>query len=48
MAITLVEMGMGIGDVRTALNLDAAFTYLEEMARTKHREDEALLGRLLE
>ncbi len=48
MAITLVEMGMGIGDVRTTLNLDAAFTYLEDAARAKHREDEALLGRLLE
>ena len=48
MAITLVEMGMGMGGVRTALNLDAAFTSLEQMARERQREDDLLVGRLLE
>lgn len=43
MAITLVEMGMTMTGVRTALNLDGAVDQLQEaVARTESRDDELL------
>lgn len=47
MAITLVEMGMTMTGVRTALNLDGAVTQLEEVAGRADAEDVALLEEIL-
>ncbi len=45
-AITLVELGLSLGDVKTALNLDEGYTLLEELlkereigARTRQEEE---------
>jgi rsbT antagonist protein RsbS len=47
MAITLVEMGMQMSGVRTALNLDAAVNMLERAKEEHAEEDAALLATML-
>jgi rsbT antagonist protein RsbS len=37
-AITLIELGLSLGDVKTALNLDAGYELLEEMLPALRRD----------
>jgi rsbT antagonist protein RsbS len=47
MAITLVEMGMTMTGVRTALDLDVAVRDLRAASEARRANDEVLLGQLL-
>ena len=47
MAVTLVEMGMTMDNVRTALNLDMAVRQLQHASNERHKQDADLLEQLL-
>ncbi|MFC1850207.1 STAS domain-containing protein [candidate division CSSED10-310 bacterium] len=46
-ALTLVEMGMNLEGIKTALNLESAFEYLVDRHKTLHQDDEIIIERII-